>query len=226
MPALAGSADAPLAHLASGGIASRLVAIVCAEAAAAQRLADEIAWFAPALRIAVLPDWGLPYDHFSPHQDLVSERLATLYRVSRGECDVRWSPRRPRSGSRHLPISQASLSFSRRRITRRRRLARTARPRRLSTRDAGGFPRRIQHRGGLIDLYPMGSPLPFRIVCSIRNQSIERSTSTRNARYPVSTVRLLPAARISTRRRWTRALSQPLSRSVRSVRHALRYAGC
>jgi len=37
----------------------------------------------------VLPDWEtLPYDHFSPHQDLVSERLATLYRVARGECDV------------------------------------------------------------------------------------------------------------------------------------------
>ena len=43
----------------------------------------------PELRVALLPDWEtLPYDHFSPHQDLVSERLATLYRVSRGECDV------------------------------------------------------------------------------------------------------------------------------------------
>src|SRR5207237_8940635 len=56
---------------------------------AMQRLAVEIPWFAPDVSVAVLPDWEtLPYDHFSPHQDLVSERLATLYRVSRGECNV------------------------------------------------------------------------------------------------------------------------------------------
>jgi len=91
VPPLAGSADAlAIAQLGTEAASqARFVAIVCAEAAATQRLADEIAWFAPALRIAVLPDWEtLPYDHFSPHQDLVSERLATLYRVARGECDV------------------------------------------------------------------------------------------------------------------------------------------
>ncbi len=37
----------------------------------------------------LLPDWEtLPYDSFSPHHDLVSERLATLYRIQRGEFDV------------------------------------------------------------------------------------------------------------------------------------------
>jgi transcription-repair coupling factor (superfamily II helicase) len=41
------------------------------------------------LRVRLLPDWEtLPYDSFSPHHDLVSERLATLYAVMRGECDV------------------------------------------------------------------------------------------------------------------------------------------
>jgi transcription-repair coupling factor (superfamily II helicase) len=63
--------------------------VICADALSVQRVAAEMAWFAPALRIAVLPDWEtLPYDHFSPHQDLVSERLATFYVASRGECDV------------------------------------------------------------------------------------------------------------------------------------------
>src|SRR5205814_7779958 len=63
--------------------------VITENALAAQRLAEEIPWFAPPLRVALLPDWEtLPYDHFSPHQDLVSERLATLYRVSRRECDV------------------------------------------------------------------------------------------------------------------------------------------
>ena len=88
---LHGSADAlALAQYATAAAERReLTAIICAEALAAQRLSAEIPWFAPGLRLATLPDWEtLPYDHFSPHQDLVSERLATLYRATRGECDV------------------------------------------------------------------------------------------------------------------------------------------
>ena len=90
-PALPGSSDAiALAQLAVQCVRQkRMLAVVSADALAAQRLADEIPWFAPGLRVALLPDWEtLPYDPFSPHHDLVSERLATLYRVSRGECDV------------------------------------------------------------------------------------------------------------------------------------------
>ena len=84
---LAGSADAlALARLAA---AERPVAVVSATALDAQRLVEELAWFAPALRVCLLPDWEtLPYDQFSPHQDLVSERLATLYRIQRGEFDL------------------------------------------------------------------------------------------------------------------------------------------
>ena len=65
------------------------MAIVTAEPADTQRLEDELAFFAPELRIAVFPDWEtLPYDTFSPHQDLISERLATLWRIRQGEVDV------------------------------------------------------------------------------------------------------------------------------------------
>ena len=50
---------------------------------------EEIPYFAPGLRTHLLPDWEtLPYDTFSPHHDLVSERLATLYQVMTGACDV------------------------------------------------------------------------------------------------------------------------------------------
>jgi transcription-repair coupling factor (superfamily II helicase) len=75
MPPLPGSADAlALAQLGdTAARAGRTLAIVCADALATQRLAEEMAWFSPALRIAIFPDWEtLPYDHFSPHQDLVS----------------------------------------------------------------------------------------------------------------------------------------------------------
>jgi transcription-repair coupling factor (superfamily II helicase) len=95
LPTLHGSADA--FALAQAAIAlkseKRMLAIVVANASDAQRLRDEIPWFgergADALRCHLLPDWEtLPYDAFSPHQDLVSERLATLYEIQNGQCDV------------------------------------------------------------------------------------------------------------------------------------------
>ena len=63
--------------------------IVTADANDAQRLLEEIAFFAPSLRCALFPDWEtLPYDSFSPHQDLISERLATLWRISQRHKDT------------------------------------------------------------------------------------------------------------------------------------------
>src|SRR3954465_2269243 len=69
--------------------AQKPLAVIASTALDAQRLVEEIAWFAPGLRVCLLPDWEtLPYDQFSPHQDLVSERLATLYRIQRGDFDI------------------------------------------------------------------------------------------------------------------------------------------
>jgi len=84
LPRPFGSADALL--LAQFALAQtalgKLTVIITAEPADTQRLEDELALFAPALRVAVFPDWEtLPYDTFSPHQDLISERLATLWRL-------------------------------------------------------------------------------------------------------------------------------------------------
>ena len=75
LPQPTGSADALL--LAQLGqrekVDHKLTAIVTADATDAQRLLDEIAFFAPDLRCALFPDWEtLPYDTFSPHQDLIS----------------------------------------------------------------------------------------------------------------------------------------------------------
>src|SRR3989344_8268092 len=65
------------------------LAIITANAFDAQRLLEEIPWFAPDLSVHLLPDWeALPYDHFSPHPDLISERLATLYQISQNACDI------------------------------------------------------------------------------------------------------------------------------------------
>ena len=88
---LAGSADAlALARLAlEDKPRAAPLAVITAAALDAQRLLEEIRWFAPQLRVCLLPDWEtLPYDQFSPHQDLVSERLETLYRIQRGDFDI------------------------------------------------------------------------------------------------------------------------------------------
>src|SRR5574339_71569 len=69
------------------------LAVIAANVLEAQRLVEEIPFFDPKLRVHLLPDWEtLPYDHFSPHQDLVSERLATLYRILREDFDVALVP--------------------------------------------------------------------------------------------------------------------------------------
>ena len=84
LPRPFGSADALLlARFAQAQAAQKkLTAIVTAEPADTQRLEAELPFFAPGLRVAVFPDWEtLPYDTFSPHQDLISERLATLWRL-------------------------------------------------------------------------------------------------------------------------------------------------
>ena len=67
----------------------RRLAIFTADAFDAQRLIDELPFFSPNARCVLFPDWEtLPYDGFSPHQDLISERLATLWRISQGDADV------------------------------------------------------------------------------------------------------------------------------------------
>src|SRR5690606_7460675 len=84
---LAGSADSlALAELAASG---RQLVVLTASAADARRLAQELPYLAPALRVFLLPDWEtLPYDQNSPQQDLVSDRLATLYHMSQRQFDV------------------------------------------------------------------------------------------------------------------------------------------
>ncbi|MDH5343999.1 MAG: hypothetical protein OEW79_14345, partial [Betaproteobacteria bacterium] len=88
---LQGSSDAlALAALAAR---ARPLLVLTESAWQAQRLLQEIPFFAPQLRVHLLPDWEtLPYDHFSPHHDLVSERLATLCQIARGEFDIALVP--------------------------------------------------------------------------------------------------------------------------------------
>ena len=198
LPPLAGSADA----LALAEIATRhpgqLLAVVTANAADAQRLLDEIPWFAPKLRVRLLPDWEtLPYDSFSPHQDLVSERLATLWAAMQGELDILLVPASTAVYRLAPPSYLAAYTFA---FKKGERL--NAEKFRSQVTLAGYAhvtqvvsPGEYSIRGGLIDLFPMGSTLPYRLdlfddeIESIKTFDVD----TQRTVYPVPEVRLLPA---------------------------------
>ncbi len=196
----AGSSDAlALADLARRhASAGHLLAVISADPLSAQRLTDEIPWFAPELRVALLPDWEtLPYDHFSPHQDLVSERLATLYRVAGGECDVlvvaattalyRLAPPKYLAAFTFFLEQGEKLDVERLRG----QLALAGYTHVTQVVSPGEF----SIRGGLIDLFPMGSAVPYRI--DLFDNEIETiktfDVDTQRTLYPVPDVRLLPA---------------------------------
>jgi len=196
----AGSSDAlALAEFARRAAGQkRMVAVVCADPLSAQRLAEEIPWFAPDLRVALLPDWEtLPYDQFSPHQDLVSERLATLYRVSRRECDVIVVAATSALYRLAPPSYLAAFTFF---LTQGETLDVEALRSQLAL---AGYshvtqvvsPGEFSVRGGLIDLFPMGSALPYRI--DLLDNDIETiktfDVDTQRTLYPVPNVRMLPA---------------------------------
>ena len=217
LPRPPGSADAMLiARYAEQQHArGSLLAVFTADPADTQRLADELPFFAPGLRLAVFPDWEtLPYDTFSPHQDLISERLATLWRIKSGEVDVVLMPASTALVRLAPPSFMAGYTFH---FRQKQKLDESALKAQLTL---AGYthvsqvvsPGEYAVRGGLIDLFPMGSTMPYRVdlfgdeIDSIRTFDPDSQRSL----YPVPEVRLLPgrefpmdeAARAAFRSRW------------------------
>ncbi|WP_374662706.1 transcription-repair coupling factor [Inhella sp.] len=217
-----GSADALLlARFAQA--ADRVSVVICADPGDAQRLEAELPLFAPGLRVAVFPDWEtLPWDRFSPHQDLISERLATLWRLLQAKDKAR--------DQRDLDLVLLPATTALTRLAPPAFLAATTFHFKKGQKlDEAGFraqlvlagytnvsqvvsPGEYAVRGSLIDLFPMGSATPFRVdlfgdeIDSIR----VFDPDTQRSLYPVPEVRLLPgrefplneAARQGFRSRW------------------------
>ena len=71
-----------LAVAEAASAAKRFTLLLTADSQSAERLQEELAFFAPDLPVLHFPDWEtLPYDVFSPHQDIISQRIATLSRL-------------------------------------------------------------------------------------------------------------------------------------------------
>jgi transcription-repair coupling factor (superfamily II helicase) len=232
LPRPPGSADALLlARFAQAqATEGRITAIVVADPADAQRLPEELSFFAPGLRCAVFPDWEtLPYDSFSPHQDLISERLATLWRILQAQMnrdlDVVLLPATTALVRLAPPSFLAAYTFN---FRHKQKLDEAALKSQLTL---AGYqhvsqvvsPGEYAVRGGLIDLFPMGSNVPYRVdlfddeVDSIRTFDPDSQRSL----YPVPEVRLLPgrefpmdeAGRTAFRARWREKIEGDPSRS-------------
>ncbi|MFZ6862791.1 transcription-repair coupling factor [Undibacterium sp. Ji67W] len=228
LPSLHGSADAFALAQAATALKSekRMLTVFVANPGDAQRLRDEIPWFNSELRCHLLPDWEtLPYDAFSPHQDLVSERLASLHEIQNGNCDVLLAPATTALLRMAPPSFLAAYTFFFKK-------GETLDEGKLKSQlTLAGYshvnqvmsPGEYSVRGGLIDLFPMGSALPYRL--DLFGDSIETirtfDADTQRSLYPVPEVRLLPGrefpmdepARAAFRSRWRETFEGDPSRS-------------
>lgn len=161
------------------------------------QLEDELEAFT-SHPISILPDWEtLPYDHFSPHQSIISDRLACLYQLpgrDRGAiivpvntlmqrvCPYAFLHRHALFLKKNQPLSLDML--------------------RVQLDKAGylSVNQVIKHgefsiRGGLLDLYPMGSEAPYRIdffdntIDSLRVFDVD----TQRTLSEIEQINLLPA---------------------------------
>jgi transcription-repair coupling factor (superfamily II helicase) len=229
LPQLHGSSDAYALALAGLALKEQrqMLTVIVANASDGQRLLDEIPWFAEGkLSCHLLPDWEtLPYDAFSPHQDLVSERLATLHEIRNGQCDVLVVPATTALVRLAPPSFLAAYTF----FFRQGESLDEAKLKAQLT--LAGYshvtqvmsPGEYSVRGGLIDLFPMGSALPYRI--DLFGDEIETirtfDADTQRSLYPVKEVRLLPGrefpmdeqARTAFRGRWRERFEGDPSRS-------------
>ena len=178
--------------------AGRFTLLLTTDSQAADRLEQELRFFAPQLPVLPFPDWEtLPYDLFSPHQDIISQRIATLYQLPALQHGIlvvpittalhRLAPTRfLLGGSLVLDVGQQlDVEQMRGRL------------------EASGYrcvDTVYEHgefavRGALIDLFPMGSKVPYRI--DLFDDEIETlrtfDPETQRSIDKVESVRLLPA---------------------------------
>ncbi|QAU23137.1 transcription-repair coupling factor [Dyella sp. M7H15-1] len=175
-----------------------LLVVVTRDTQRAHALEDELRIFAGSLPVLHFPDWEtLPYDVFSPHPDIVSQRIATLYQlpgVKRGVLVVsaatlmqRIAPRTHITGSGLMLHKGQKLDLA----SEQRRLEASGYRHVPQVAEPGDF----AVRGALIDIFPMGAREPYRIelfddeVESIRSFDPE----TQRSQQQVEKVALLPA---------------------------------
>jgi transcription-repair coupling factor (superfamily II helicase) len=148
--------------------ANRPILLVVHDTPSALRIEQELLSLTTSdeLSICLFPDWEtLPYDIFSPHQDIISQRLATLYQLSKmdkGIVIVPVSTLVQRLAPKQY-LDNNSLFIQRGQIKDLHQLRQEL--------EASGYrcvEQVMEHgefsaRGAILDLFPMGSNTPFRL---------------------------------------------------------------
>jgi transcription-repair coupling factor (superfamily II helicase) len=180
----------------------RLYVVVTDDARELERLSSELQFFAgDRLPLLTLPDWEvLPYDLFSPHPDITSQRLRTLFELPRVQAgclivaaDVlmqRLPPRNYVQGRAFELAVGEELALE---------------PFRQRLIEAGyvsvsqvASPGEYAVRGSLFDVYPMGTTAPLRIdLFDDEIEAIRRfDPDTQRSLDSLERIRLLPAREI------------------------------
>ncbi len=176
---------------------SGLVVLVTRDMQNALRLQDEIRQFCD-YPVETLSDWEtLPYDSFSPHQEIISNRLSTLYRIPSLLKGILILPVNTLM-QKVCPtdyLASHALVMQKGEILSRDNLRKTL--------DEAGYrhvEQVLEHgeyatRGALLDLFPMGSEFPYRIdffddeIDSLRTFDVD----TQRTLTEVDQINLLPA---------------------------------
>jgi transcription-repair coupling factor (superfamily II helicase) len=187
-----------IAHAAK--LHNSLTVVITPDSLSAQMLEAELSFFTAedGLEILSFPDWEtLPYDHFSPHQDIVAQRLLTLYRLpqmSKGILCVPIATMMQRITpiqyiNAHTLVLDVGQRLDGEQL--RSQLERSGYRYVSQVMENGEF----TVRGSIIDLFPAGTPFPLRIdlfddvIDSIRSFDPD----TQLSKDKLNQVRLLPA---------------------------------
>lgn len=175
------------------------VLIIAPDSLFASHLTDELQFFGDnKINCWQFPDWEtLPYDHFSPHQDIISERLSVLHRLpglQQGAIITTVStlmhqlaPQEYLDGYSFMLKTGDKINLDQLKT----RLTHAGYHHVSQVREHGEF----ALRGSIIDLFPMGSTTPFRI--DLFDDEVESirlfSPDTQRSLDKIPEIRLLPA---------------------------------
>lgn len=175
-----------------------VVVLITSDTHAAHVLQAGLNFFAPGLHSSIFPDWEtLPYDLFSPHEDIVSERLKTLAQLPTLQHGVlivpvttlmqRIAP--PDYVQQHTLMLNTGMRLNIDSF--RKHLEKSGYRHTSQVMEHGEY----ATRGALIDLFPMGSNEPYRI--DLFDDEIETirsfSPETQRTENKLEQIELLPA---------------------------------
>lgn len=178
-----------------------LVLAITRDTHSAHTLEADLRVFAGELPVLHFPDWEtLPYDLFSPHAEIVSQRIAALYRLPSTRNGVlvvpvstlmqRLPPTRYIAGNALVVRQGQQMDMD----AEKRRLEAAGYRNVAQVMDPGDF----AVRGALLDIFPMGTSTPYRIELFDNDVESIRSfdPDTQRSQDTVPAVDLLPAREV------------------------------